>query len=103
MSGDIIVHTIRDTVAGFSNVRIDRKTPLGNPFWMADESKRDEVCDKFEVYFDKEVEIAGSSVREAMIILFRRVRSGEDVSLQCHCAPKRCHGDKIKQFIERNL
>jgi hypothetical protein len=29
-----------------------------------------------------------------------RVRGGEDINLMCYCAPKACHGDVLKEFIE---
>jgi hypothetical protein len=31
---------------------VDRKTVLGNPFRMYQESERDGVCDQFEIYFE---------------------------------------------------
>lgn len=35
--------------------KVDRTSAIGNPFWMKDESKRDEVCDKYKVYFDEKI------------------------------------------------
>lgn len=37
------------------DVRVNRKSILGNPFYMKDESKRDEVCDKYEEYFNANI------------------------------------------------
>ena len=36
-------------------VKVDRSSVLGNPYFMKDESKRDEVCDKYEVYFNNKI------------------------------------------------
>ena len=33
-------------------VKVDRSSVLGNPFYMANESQRDKVCDKYETYFN---------------------------------------------------
>ena len=35
---------------------IGRPSPLGNPFWMADESQRDAVCDKYADWLDAKIE-----------------------------------------------
>ena len=32
-------------------VKVDRSSVLGNPFYMGNESQRDKVCDKYEAYF----------------------------------------------------
>ena len=37
--------------ANIVNVRCDRGTALGNPFPMRHESQRNEVCDKYELWF----------------------------------------------------
>lgn len=36
--------------------RVDRTSPVGNPFYMRDESMRDEVCDRYENYFYEQLE-----------------------------------------------
>jgi hypothetical protein len=89
-------------VEGVINIKIGRGTPLGNPFYMADESMRDEVCDKYEAYFHAEVKKQGA-FRDEVIRLYKLVKSGKSINLQCYCAPKRCHGHTIKAFIESFL
>ena len=32
-------------------VRVDRASVLGNPFYMQNESQRDTVCNQYEFYF----------------------------------------------------
>ena len=36
--------------------RVDRTSPVGNPFYMRDESMRDEVCDRYKNYFYGQLE-----------------------------------------------
>lgn len=31
------------------DIRVDRKSKLGNPFYLKDENHRKEVCDKYEI------------------------------------------------------
>lgn len=85
------------------NIRIDRSSPLGNPFYMADESMRDEVCDKYEAYLQREIRKKGSPVHVYLTHLYRLVRSGKAINLQCWCAPKRCHGDSIRKLLLKYL
>ncbi len=52
--------------------RVDRQSPVGNPFYMNDENQRDIVCDKYESYFQKIfTDYAGSfgTVRQTFSIL----------------------------------
>lgn len=85
------------------NVRIDRQSVLGNPFFMKDESMRDEVCDKYQAYFEREILKKGSPFHKEVTRLYKLAKSGQQLNLQCWCAPKRCHGDTIKKFIESFL
>lgn len=71
---------------------------LGNPYYMADESMRDEVCDNFDNYFDKKIK-TDSEFRHAVMELVVLVINGEDVVLGCFCSPRRCHCDTIKNYV----
>ena len=60
-------------------VDVDRGTPWGNPYKLAREKDRDEVCDRYEEYF------AGlPELHDRLGELRGRV-------LACWCYPKRCH------------
>lgn len=82
------------------NIRIDRSTALGNPFVMYNQSdkERDRVCDSYELYLQAHANNPGS-MRDLLLHIFKEVKAGNHVNLQCHCAPKRCHGDNIKALI----
>ena len=93
-------------------IKVDRSSPLGNPFFMANESMRDEVCDKYEVYMQdiiSEYKNNGVIGKEKVnyVIEFNRiihlVRQGKNVALGCWCFPKRCHALSIKNEIESIL
>ena len=82
----------------------------GNPFAenVTDEN-RDEVCDKFEVYMRSVIESRGEGSESSMMLyqglrsLYKRIKAGERIELACFCAPKRCHCESIKNFIEEKI
>lgn len=83
--------------------RADRKTPLGNPFYMAHEGLRDTVCEKFESYF-RGLIAEGNPVILAELERIRELsKDKETYSLGCHCFPKRCHLDTVTKFLNTNL
>ena len=81
------------------NVRIDRKSVLGNPYPITIDDSRDQVCDKYIPYLVKEIKNKKSPVYKEMVRLVEILRSGRDLELQCHCYPKRCHGDTIRKVL----
>lgn len=74
---------------------------LGNPYWMNDESKREEVCDKFQLYLLSKM-FSSNAVSKRIHELVTIAKT-QDIELACFCAPKRCHAESIKQTIERLL
>lgn len=72
------------------DIRIDRTTKWGNPFIMQNESERDAVCNKYEIWLNKQLRQKKLDIKE----LKNAQRLG------CWCHPKRCHGDYLKKKIE---
>ncbi|MFA5306045.1 MAG: DUF4326 domain-containing protein [Candidatus Babeliales bacterium] len=72
------------------DVKIDRTTSWGNPFFMHNESERDAVCDAYALYIMRMLKDGHLDISE----LFTAKRLG------CWCKPKRCHGDFLKKLIE---
>ena len=97
-------------------VRVDRSSVLGNPFKMDNESQRNAVCDEYAVYFNGIISnnwtilhnyCVSSSEREEFMNelrrLFKLAKKYGKLSLYCWCAPKRCHAETIKEFLESYL
>lgn len=94
--------------------RVDRSSPLGNPFWMQTEFHRDAVCDEYEKWFNESVlkggpltpsEHTNDSIRKAwdyLLAILDEARRG-DVILMCWCTPKRCHATTIKKWLDAQL
>lgn len=87
---------------GYGAVYIGRPSVLGNPFVMTSEAQRTEVIAKYKVYFEKKVAARDPKFMEALDALVELARK-KDVVLGCFCAPRACHGDVIKEYIDRKL
>lgn len=77
---------------------VDRSSILGNPFVMGRDGDRDEVCEKYKDWF---------SVARDRAEVYTELKKMKDVyeklgklRLFCWCAPKRCHAETIREFID---
>lgn len=104
---NIVIIRVPDTQKyeklGYEVIRIDRKTPVGNPFYMRDESQRDSVCDAYEAYFHSKVTEKKDQQFLDYLRMIYKLALQKPVALACWCAPKRCHGETIKKFIEAQM
>lgn len=97
-----------------------RGSALGNPFPMYSEANRDKVCDDYNDWFYEHVDeinfldkadmgTTGKSYPttpqedQLLSIFLYIINSDGDINLGCFCAPKRCHCDTIKIFLENKL
>ena len=69
-------------------VRIDRFSAYGNPFVLGQDGNRNEVCDKYAIYFGLKTS------------LHEQVKELKGKVLGCHCYPKRCHGEHLKEVAD---
>ena len=100
-----IVNKYKDKRPGIPSVYCGRGSALGNPFVIGKDGNRDEVCDKYEDWFYTEAQPFLSPVDPVYLQLqqIKRMASTGDVQLECFCAPKRCHCETIKKYIEGEL
>lgn len=68
-----------------------RPGPLGNPFIIGKDGTRDEVCDKYEEWFKKEIN-TNSQFLKAVLGCKGKV-------VGCYCAPERCHLQTIQRWL----
>ena len=83
-------------------VRVDRTSLLGNPFHMSDERQRNKVCDKYEAYFNWIMQMKSSAFYKEVGRLLSLLKKYGKLELFCWCAPKRCHAETIKKYIENH-
>lgn len=81
---------------------VDRTSPLGNPFFMKDESYRDNVCNKYQIFFNKQINGSSTSSKQFIKELQKLIQAYKQygqLRLFCWCSPKRCHSETIREFI----
>ena len=83
------------------DIKVDRSSILGNPFHMRDESGRKHVCELYKERFYKILAHAPTD-REATELnrLKALYKKYNKLRLFCWCAPKQCHAEIIKEYIE---
>jgi len=83
------------------DVRVDRKSALGNPFYMHSEAERDRVCEQYAAYFQQR--IAKNNPGDPFIQELKRIqqlyKQYGKLRLFCWCAPKRCHAETIRDYL----
>jgi hypothetical protein len=85
-----VVHLRRDAY----DVRIDRRTPLGNPFQIGVDGNRYAVIEQHMKYWRG----LFANPRKRKWAL-EQLRSMKGKRLGCHCAPLPCHGDNYVRLI----
>ena len=93
-------------------IRVDRTSPLGNPYMMHKEEDRDKVCDKYDYMFWRKIKEyirfinyfgAGNVNKDDLFInelkYIYYTALNNDVTLLCWCSPLRCHARTIRKFI----
>jgi len=95
----IRVINLRERKEDCNTIRIDRGTPLGNPFKMKDESERDRVIAKYRVWLWQKIQDHDAQVLAELkkIIHIEKVKGV--VYLGCWCSPKKCHGSVVRNCI----
>ena len=83
------------------DVYCGRPSILGNPFNMQIMS-RDQSCDKYQEYFDAKIKAKDPAFMSGLRNIYKLAKKG-DVNLVCFCAPKRCHTESIKAFLDQYM
>lgn len=99
----------RNTFSEPYDVKVDRSSVLGNPFYMSKSVglNRDDVCDKYERWFKKQFGEFGEDGNKPFNIEIGRLERLYELHgklrLFCWCAPRRCHAETIKKYLESIL
>ncbi len=101
-----------------NNIYCGRGSPLGNPFVLKEPHKgnlinarrikenkeeRDAVCERYIWWFNKKLKEEGNTVFKETLMWLEAKARRQDINLGCFCAPKRCHCDTIKQYLEDKI
>lgn len=94
-----------------NNYPIYRPSILSNPYTekKLDKTKaiyqvgtRDEAIRNYDHYFDLMYR-SNLRFKQAVDEIYNKYKSGVDVYLECYCKPLPCHGDIIKDKLEKRL
>ena len=77
-------------------------SPLANPFKVKPHGpyERGETIELYRGWLERQIAAREPTVCAELNRLHRVDRSG-DLRLRCFCAPRTCHGDVVKEVLER--
>jgi len=78
---------------GESGIYIGRGSKFGNPYRIGKDGTREEVIEKFRVYFYKRL--------NADPVFLQDVADLQGCHLLCYCKPEACHGDVIAEYLNK--
>lgn len=84
---------------------------LGNPYThlpvkdtkaMYQCKSREEAIEKYSDYFDL---MYGRNIEFTKVVdeMYEKYKNGEDIFLECYCAPEPCHGDIIAKKLQQRF
>ena len=84
------------------DIRVDRKSILGNPFYLSKETDRNKVCDAYHTYFNKILLTTNryKGFKQEVTRIEEIYKKYGKLNLFCWCVPKRCHAETIKQYLK---
>lgn len=88
------------------DIKVDRSSPLGNPFSLKFEKDRDIVCDNYHKLFYKRLNSSPEEYKKVKNELQRLKEIYQKynvLNLYCWCRPKRCHAETIKEYLIKEL
>jgi hypothetical protein len=94
-----------------NNFRIYRPYVLSNPYTHLPLEKtkaiykvptREDAVKAYDHYFDLMYR-SNLKFKRVVDLIYEKYKAGEDVYLECCCKPAPCHGDIIKEKLEKRL
>ena len=84
------------------DVRVDRSSPLGNPF---KDNDRGSQCDRYEAYFNNAATLKNdnTAIHTELQRLYHIHKQYGKLRLFCWCVPLRCHSMTIKTFLDKYI
>ena len=83
--------------------KIDRTTPLGNPYRITESRTRQQAVEMYSDYMEKRIGANDTKIITNLNVLYNYLVKNRRVVLMCHCKPKLCHGDIIRQLLINKL
>lgn len=87
---------------------IGRGSPLGNPYSHLENTTatfkvatREEAIENYRIWLREQIKKPNFKVIEELDRLAYKAISEGSLKLRCFCAPSPCHGDVIKEYLEK--
>jgi hypothetical protein len=84
--------------------KIDRSSPLGNPYALSKTETREIVCGKYKEYLKQKIlerdQKITSYITEIALDAINK-NDKQEITLGCWCVPNLCHGYLVKETIEK--
>lgn len=97
---NIKTYSFRDEIV----VPIHRPYVLGNPFPLFNVNNiidRDECLARYTRWFYNQIDEKNKILLKQLNFIKKLHKANQTVLLCCFCAPKKCHGDVIKEWVEQ--
>ena len=95
-----------------NDIYIGRGSILGNPYTGSKElsktkalfqcDSREEAISKYRTYIENKLIEKDPDICNEFNKLYKKAKNG-NINLVCYCKPKDCHGDVIKEIVEKQL
>lgn len=95
-----IVNKYKAGKRGQFRIYVGRPSALGNPYPLYSEKDRATVILNYEKWFNQQIIDENPEVIEALEDLKEILVEGNNLQLECYCAPKACHASIIKEYLE---
>ena len=82
---------------------IGRGSPLGNPWPIQGLDTREIVIARYKEYLYHQIKIGNKEIINELERLGDIAITTGSLNLQCFCSPKPCHGDVIKDLLDKEI
>lgn len=102
MTSEIVILNMRKTgqLRGF---RIDRKSPLGNPFVIGVHGTREQVIQQYETWIPWAIANVLAVSQEYEKLVEQVERTEGRFELACWCDPLPCHAHVLRRMLREHL
>jgi hypothetical protein len=77
------------------------RSPLANPFRKSEVGSKDAAITAYREWLRGQLSDSKSEAAQEVIRLGRLVAEGAEITMLCWCSPASCHGDVVKEAVER--
>lgn len=85
------------------DIRVDRSSVLGNPFYLNKQTTRKEVIENYKQWLYREFFVNHNQPIKDELLRIAKLANHNNINLFCWCYPLPCHAEVIRDFIITHL